>query len=188
MMNRDRFPVISYALLVMFLGSRSNTSNAQDTAAMAARLSSVTTPNLQIIPASPPSSQNGERWIVWDNGFGDGQAVRLALCGSTGRCRWQHDWTGAYEPTIQHVGSWSTPSEEIFLLLFNQGAEAQTAVVVGLKQTGSPVVHDQVDAALVAVSPRVNGIEIDAWSGLPEHWECLRWNKQRSRFASPRCR
>ena len=186
-MKRYRLSIVSFALVVALLGSRPITSKAQDAATIARDLGSVTAPDLQTIPAHP-SSQQGERWIVWDNGFGDGQAVRLALCGSTGRCRWQHDWTGAYEPTIQRMGSWSTGGEDIFLLLYNQGAEAQTAVVVGLKKTGSPIIHDQVDAALVAVSPRVNGIEIDAASGLPERWECLRWNKQRSRFASTRCR
>ena len=95
---------------------------------------------------------------------------------------------GAYEPSIRRMGSWSTRDEDVFLLLYSQGAEAQTAVVLGLRKTGLPIIHDHVDAALVAVAPRTGGIEVDAWSGLPEHWECLRWNKRRSRFASTRCR
>ena len=116
MMDRSRLLVVSSVLVIVASGSRSITSEAQDAATIAGDLGSLTAPNLQAIPAHP-SSPERERWIVWDNGFGDGQAVRLALCGSTGRCRWQHEWTGAYEPTIQRMGSWSTPDEDIFLLL-----------------------------------------------------------------------
>ncbi len=137
---------------------------------------------------SNPSDPRSERWIVWDSGFGEGQAAHVALCDRAGRCRWQHDWPDAYAPTIQYMGSWSTRQARIFLATYSQGAEAQTAVVIGLRKGQGPTLLAQEDGAWVAVAPQVNGLQVDTSSGLPVTMKCLRWDLSHRRFNDVRCR
>ena len=165
----------------------SENATASDTAElMASRLAALEAPNVQTIPASPQGPID-VRWIAWDDGFGSRQAVTLALCKSAG-CTWRQDWPGAYEPTIQYVGAWSAAGQPVFLLLFSEGAEAQTAIILSRRRDGVPVILDRLDAAAIAFSPRVGGLEVDVSSGLPEQWKCEGWDRSRQHLAPMRCR
>ena len=124
---------------------------------------------------------------MWDSGFGEGQAAHIALCDMVGRCRWQHDWADAYAPTIQYMGSWSTGQNHVFLVVYSQGAEAQTAIVIGLRKGQGPSILAREDGAWIAVAPQVNGLQIDTSSGLPPTLKCLQWHPSHRRFNDVRC-
>ena len=129
-----------------------------------------------------------ERWILWQKGFGDGQSVHLALCDGRGGCRWERAWPDTYDPVIRYMGSWSTEDTVVFLLLYSQGAEAQTAIVIGLGKTKRPAILDRLDAAAINYSARTDGLEVDTQSGLPMRWECQRWDRSRMRLLDTGCR
>ncbi len=79
--------------------------HARQQDAVPSRVTSIRSQNLQMTP-SDPSDPGSERWIVWDTGFGNGQAAAyIALCDTIGHCRWQHTWSDAYMPTVHYMGS-----------------------------------------------------------------------------------
>ena len=160
---------------------------AQPPDAIPAQVARIGSGNIQAV-SSDSSNPGSERLIVWDTGFGDGQAAHIALCSVAGKCRWQHVWSGSYNIAIQYMGSWSTEHDFMFLVTYDQGAEAQTATVVGLEKGQAPKFLAGVDGAWIAVAPQVNGLEVNTSSGLPPTMKCLRWDVPHLRFSDTGCR
>ncbi len=153
---------------------------------VAARVASVPARTLQLI-LEDPVRPDGRRWIVWDEGIGDTQTAHVALCNMAGKCKWSHTWPDAYAPTIQYMGSWSTQKTSLFLIIFSEGAEAQTAVVVELPVAQTPRLVDQHDGAWIALAPGEDYLELRAGSGAGSSLECLRWNGESMRLRNTPC-
>lgn len=105
----------------------------------------------------------------------------------TGKCKWSHTWPDAYAPTIQYMGSWSTQKASLFLSIFNEGAEAQTAVVVELPVAQTPRLVDQHDGVWIALAPGGDYLESSAGSGTGSSLECLQWNEISLRLRNIHC-
>ena len=144
------------------------------------------TSNLHLIAADVDHSR-GDRWIVWDEGSGDGQTVHIELCNPGGACSWDHVWSDANEPTIRYMGRWSDEKASLFLVTYQQGAEAEKAIVIGYVRNEPPVIYDQRDGSWVTVAPDNNTLEINTSSGTELSLSCLGWNAASMRFSTVRC-
>ena len=160
---------------------------AAEDVSIAAHVAAMPSRTLQLILADR-ADPNGRRWIVWDEGIGDTQTAHIALCTVAGRCDWSHTWPGAYSPTIQYMGSWSTQKMSLVLVTYNQGAEAQTSVVVELPYAQLPRILDQRDGAWIALAPGEDYLELSTASGASSSVECLRWDRASLRLRDARCR
>ena len=176
------YPTIIVSLMIGMPGL----CRAQKDETFASHIAQLQARSLQMV-LSDPSSPESERLIVWDTGFGDGQAAHIALCNHAGKCRWQHTWPEAYGSNVQYMSSWSTDSDFVFLVTYNEGAEAQTAVVIGLQKRQPPRVLAQEDGSWIAIAPQVNGLQVNTSSGLPPTIKCLRWDASRLQFFDVEC-
>ena len=111
----------------------------------------------------------------------------MALCAVVGKCSWSHTWDGAYEPTIQYMPRWSTERTNLFLVTYNQGAEAETAVVIGWSLDERPVIYDQRDGAWATVAPDNATVEVNTSSGTDVTLACFGWNETTMRLKSANC-
>ena len=141
--------------------------------------------NLQEIPADDSTN---EHWIVWDEFAGNDRSAHLALCDPAGKCRWSHGWSDAYAPTIRLMGPWSTDRSSLFLVTYQQGAVAETAVVVGLSLGRDPVIYDQRDGVAVTVALDNATVLIDQDPGSKVVLDCLRWSDAARRLRRVHCR
>ena len=128
-----------------------------------------------------------DRWIVWDQKSRTGPTAHIALCEINGKCRWSHVWPDAYEPTIQYMGRWSTDKANVFLVTFNEGAEAETAVAIGWSPGKSPIIYDHRDGAWIALAPDNVTMEINTSSGTDLTLACFGWDKTTMRFEDASC-
>lgn len=174
------------ALLAGFIAGMFCRVCVAEDVSVAARAASLPSRTLQLILADPVRP-DGQRWIVWDEGIGDTQTAHIALCNMAGKCKWSHTWPDAYAPTIQYMGSWSTQKTSLFLIIFNEGAEAQTAVVVALPGAQTPRLVDQHDGAWIALAPGEDYLELSAGSGAGSSLECLGWDKKALRLHDSPC-
>ena len=142
--------------------------------------------NLQLVVADT-DDPSGERWIVWDERSGSDATAHIALCSATGVCRWHHEWTQSYEPTIRYVGRWSTDTESVFLVTYNEGAEAETAVAIGWSSKEAPVIYDTRDGAWITLAPDEMTLEINTSSGAGQTLACFDWNMAAKRFHDATC-
>ena len=178
--------LVRAVLLAGFIGGIFFRVCAAEDVSVAARVASVPSRTLQLIVADPVRP-DGQRWIVWDEGIGNTQTAHIALCNMTGKCKWSHTWPDAYAPTIQYMGSWSTQKASRFLVIFNEGAEAQTAVVVELPVAQTPRLVDQHDGAGIALAPGGDYLKSSAGSGDGSSLECLQWDERSLRLRTASC-
>ncbi len=142
--------------------------------------------NFHMIAADDTPS-SGHRLIAWDDIHNAIRMAHLALCSRDGACTWRHDWTEAYEPTITYMARWSEDKTNVFLLTYNQGAEAATAVVLSWSPGSLPVLRDRRDGSWIAVAPDNDTIEINTTSGTDVRLACLRWNQANMRLDVSAC-
>ncbi len=180
----SRFAKIT-ALAVVIGGTFCIDCAAEDLS-VAARVAAIPSRSLQLILADPTHPE-GLRWIVWDEGIGANQMAHIALCDRAAKCYWSHTWSDGYAPTIQYMGSWSTQKLPIFLAIYSEGAEAQTAVVIGLPYAHDPTLFDQRDGAWIAVAAGEDYLKMSTSSGSEPSLECLRWNNASMRLYEVRC-
>ena len=150
-----------------------------------AQVARLPTDTLQLTPANDPAD---ERWIVWDAFVGDAMSAHIALCDRAGTCRWSHSWPDAYEPSIRLMGPWSTDRLSLFLVTYQQGAAAETAVVIGLSPGRLLTIYDQRDGAWVAVAADNTTVLIDQDPGSHVDLDCLQWNDAARRLRKVHCR
>ena len=174
------------ALAVVSAGISCGGCAAEDVS-IAAHVAAMPSRTLQLILADHAHPE-GRRWIVWDEGIGDAQTAHIALRTMAGRCDWNHTWPDAYAPTIQYMGAWSIAEMSLVLVTYNQGAEAQTAVVVELPYAQTPRILDQHDGAWIALAPGEDYLELSTASGASSSLACLRWDHASLRLRDARCR
>ena len=143
--------------------------------------------SLHIIPTEEQGLPQ-RRWMVWDEAAESEQTVHAALCDHSGRCGWHHVWHDAYQPTIRYMTRWSTEQTGVFLLTFHEGAEAETAVAIGLPRGKTPVIYDQRDGSWAVVTPDELTLEINTSSRTDLTPACLGWNAVGMRLEGTHCR
>ncbi len=75
----------------------------------------------------------------------------------------------------------------VFLVIYHQGTEAGTAVVIGLDRGGSPHILDQLDAAWIAVGSDEDQLELDPEPGSNPSKKCLHRNGSALKLEAGRC-